>query len=106
MDTVERELFDARHCPAWFTADNRLGLLSISLDPPQCFNAEEYQTVRVCVCVCVYVVEVLVRCWSRACVSRCELRVLMGGWVGYTEKVTDEKGVCACVCMCLCVCVS
>ncbi|GFH26663.1 WD repeat domain-containing protein, partial [Haematococcus lacustris] len=42
MDDMERKLFEARHCPSWFVADNRLGQLSISLEPPHCFNAEEY----------------------------------------------------------------
>ena len=28
--------------PAWFTADTRLGSLSIHLDTPQCFSAEMY----------------------------------------------------------------
>lgn len=28
--------------PAWFTADTRLGSLSINLDTPQCFSAEIY----------------------------------------------------------------
>lgn len=46
MDEVERALFEAHHCPSWFTADNRLGQLSITLEPPDCFNAEEYATVR------------------------------------------------------------
>lgn len=30
--------------PAWFTADTRLGGLSIHLDAPQCFSAEMYAT--------------------------------------------------------------
>jgi hypothetical protein len=46
LDEVERDLFEAHHCPSWFTADNRLGQLSITLEPPDCFNAEEYATVR------------------------------------------------------------
>lgn len=28
--------------PSWFTADTRLGSLSIHLDTPQCFSAEMY----------------------------------------------------------------
>lgn len=28
--------------PTWFTADTRLGCLSIHLDTPQCFSAEMY----------------------------------------------------------------
>jgi hypothetical protein len=46
LDEVEQVLFDAHHCPSWFTADNRLGQLCITLEPPDCFNAEEYAAVR------------------------------------------------------------
>jgi len=42
FDTKERELFEARSMPSWFTADVRLGQLCISLEPPSCFLAEEY----------------------------------------------------------------
>lgn len=28
--------------PPWFTADTRLGVLCLTLEPPACFMAEEY----------------------------------------------------------------
>ncbi|KAI3745774.1 hypothetical protein L6452_08181 [Arctium lappa] len=38
----KEELFEMVSIPAWFTADTRLGSLSIHLDTPQCFSAEMY----------------------------------------------------------------
>ena len=37
----ERELFEPRAVPAWFTSDSRLGQISIWLEPPSCFLAGE-----------------------------------------------------------------
>ncbi|GLC66648.1 hypothetical protein PLESTF_000456600 [Pleodorina starrii] len=37
-----RELWEPRSVPSWFTADTRLGCLTVSLEPPSAFAAEEY----------------------------------------------------------------
>ncbi|KAH7285283.1 hypothetical protein KP509_33G020800 [Ceratopteris richardii] len=42
FEDKEKELFEMVSVPAWFTADSRLGCLSIHLDSPQCFAAEMY----------------------------------------------------------------
>mmetsp|Transcript_29377 Transcript_29377/g.74897 ORF Transcript_29377/g.74897 Transcript_29377/m.74897 type:complete len:779 (-) Transcript_29377:258-2594(-) len=39
---VEAALFAPRAVPAWFGADCKLGGLSITLEPPSCFAAEDY----------------------------------------------------------------
>ncbi len=41
-DAKRGELFEARAMPPWFTADTRLGVLCLTLEPPACFMAEEY----------------------------------------------------------------
>jgi WD repeat-containing protein 48 len=38
----EKELFEPRSVPSWFTTDIRLGQISIWLEPPSCFLSEEY----------------------------------------------------------------
>lgn len=38
----EAELFAPVSVPSWFTADNKLGTLSLHLEPPGCFGAEIY----------------------------------------------------------------
>lgn len=40
-------MFEPQSVPAWFAADVRLGQLTIALEPPGCFAAEEYAQVRV-----------------------------------------------------------
>lgn len=40
------ELFEPRSVPTWFTADQRLGCLTITLEQPGCFAAEEYAQAR------------------------------------------------------------
>ncbi|XP_071703462.1 uncharacterized protein [Rutidosis leptorrhynchoides] len=42
FEEKKEELFEMVSIPAWFTADTRLGSLSIHLDTPQCFSAEMY----------------------------------------------------------------
>ncbi|XP_024961262.1 WD repeat-containing protein 48-like [Cynara cardunculus var. scolymus] len=42
FEKKKEELFEMVSIPAWFTADTRLGSLSIHLDTPQCFSAEMY----------------------------------------------------------------
>ncbi|CAL9077236.1 uncharacterized protein LOC135585291 isoform X3 [Musa acuminata AAA Group] len=42
FEKKKEELFEMVSIPAWFTADTRLGCLSIHLDSPQCFSAEMY----------------------------------------------------------------
>ncbi|KAL9267413.1 WD repeat-containing protein [Drosera capensis] len=42
FDEKKEELFEMVSIPAWFTADIRLGSLSIQLETPQCFLAEMY----------------------------------------------------------------
>ncbi|GLC37642.1 hypothetical protein PLESTB_000797600 [Pleodorina starrii] len=42
FDAKRRELWEARSVPPWFTADHRLGCLSITLAPTSAFTAEEY----------------------------------------------------------------
>ncbi|GAB2277556.1 hypothetical protein Dimus_012266 [Dionaea muscipula] len=42
FDEKKEELSEMVSIPAWFTADTRLGSLSIHLDTPQCFSAEMY----------------------------------------------------------------
>ncbi|GAB2287393.1 hypothetical protein Dimus_021771 [Dionaea muscipula] len=42
FDEKKEEVFEMVSIPAWFTADARLGSLSIHLDTPQCFSAEMY----------------------------------------------------------------
>ncbi|KAI3518014.1 hypothetical protein L1887_06335 [Cichorium endivia] len=42
FEEKKEELFEMVSIPAWFTADTRLGNLSIHLDTPQCFSAEMY----------------------------------------------------------------
>ncbi|GFR51816.1 hypothetical protein Agub_g14276 [Astrephomene gubernaculifera] len=37
-----KELWEARSVPSWFTCDNKLGCLAITLEPPSAFMAEEY----------------------------------------------------------------
>lgn len=44
LEKKEKELFEPVSMPAWFSSDNRLGMLSITLDPPACFSAEIYAT--------------------------------------------------------------
>ena len=39
FEAMERELFEPRAVPTWFTHDARLGQLSIWLEPPSCFLA-------------------------------------------------------------------
>ena len=42
----ESELWTPMDVPVWFTADTKLGLLAIHLDPPKCFAAEAYACKR------------------------------------------------------------
>ncbi|PPS17551.1 hypothetical protein GOBAR_AA03011 [Gossypium barbadense] len=42
FDEKKEQLFEMVSIPAWFTADTRLGCLSVHLDTPQCFTAEMY----------------------------------------------------------------
>ncbi|KAB2005736.1 hypothetical protein ERO13_D11G267100v2 [Gossypium hirsutum] len=42
FDKKKEQLFEMVSIPAWFTADTRLGCLSVHLDTPQCFTAEMY----------------------------------------------------------------
>ncbi|XP_076890559.1 uncharacterized protein LOC143541679 [Bidens hawaiensis] len=42
FEKKKEELFEMVSIPTWFTADTRLGSLSIHLDTPQCFSAEMY----------------------------------------------------------------
>ncbi|KAJ0654778.1 putative transcription factor WD40-like family [Helianthus annuus] len=42
FEKKKEELFEMVSIPSWFTADTRLGSLSIHLDTPQCFSAEMY----------------------------------------------------------------
>ncbi|KAG2485008.1 hypothetical protein HYH03_016211 [Edaphochlamys debaryana] len=42
LEAKRRELWEPRSVAPWFSADNRLGCLSISLEPPGAFAAEEY----------------------------------------------------------------
>ncbi|GMJ11806.1 LATERAL ROOT STIMULATOR 1 [Hibiscus trionum] len=42
FDEKKEQLFEMVSIPAWFTADTRLGSLSVHLDTPQCFSAEMY----------------------------------------------------------------
>ncbi|KAK4409736.1 WD repeat-containing protein 48 [Sesamum angolense] len=42
FEKKKEELFEMVSIPAWFTADTRLGSLSVHLETPQCFSAEMY----------------------------------------------------------------
>ncbi|GAX75270.1 hypothetical protein CEUSTIGMA_g2715.t1 [Chlamydomonas eustigma] len=42
LEEKEKELFEPRSVPSWFTLDARLGQISIWLEPPSCFLSEEY----------------------------------------------------------------
>jgi len=46
LEAQERALFEPRAVPAWFSCDVRLGQVTITLEPPGCFAAEEYAQVR------------------------------------------------------------
>ena len=41
------ELFAPRSVGSWFSCDHRLGQLTVTLEPPGCFAAEEYAQVWV-----------------------------------------------------------
>ena len=41
----EAELFQPLSLPAWFTWDTKMGSLTIHMDYPQVFAAEEYATI-------------------------------------------------------------
>lgn len=45
LEAQERALFEPRAVSAWFSCDVRLGQLTITLEPPGCFAAEEYAQV-------------------------------------------------------------
>ena len=42
FDATRKQMFEPKWLPGWFTSDNRLGQLCITLEPPACFSAEEY----------------------------------------------------------------
>ncbi|KAF5831344.1 WD40-repeat-containing domain protein [Dunaliella salina] len=42
LEAQEKALYEPRAVPAWFSCDIRLGQLTITLEPPGCFSAEEY----------------------------------------------------------------
>ncbi|XP_076885687.1 uncharacterized protein LOC143535277 [Bidens hawaiensis] len=42
FEKKKEALFEMVSIPTWFTVDSRLGYLSVHLETPQCFSAEEY----------------------------------------------------------------